>query len=58
VVSIIPCHHGTALNPVEGGGNGLQVWAVAAYILNNQSRTDDKEWSFSLGVGSGVKFWP
>ena len=29
------------------------VWRVAANILNKQSRTADKEWSSSLGVGGG-----
>jgi hypothetical protein len=27
---------------------------IAANILNKQSRTDDKGWPSSLGVGSGV----
>jgi hypothetical protein len=27
------------------------IWRVAANILNKQSRTADKEWSSSLGVG-------
>jgi hypothetical protein len=27
---------------VAGGGDGLQVWRVAANILNKQSRTADK----------------
>jgi hypothetical protein len=30
------------------------VWRVAANILNKQSRTADKEWSFSLWVGRGA----
>jgi hypothetical protein len=28
---------------------------IAANILNKQSRTADKGWSFSLGVGPGAK---
>jgi hypothetical protein len=36
---------------VADGGDGLQIWRVAASILNKQSRTADKGWSFSLGVG-------
>jgi hypothetical protein len=36
---------------VADGGNGLQIWRVAANILNKQSRTADKGWSSSLGVG-------
>ena len=30
------------------------IWRVAANILNNQSRTTDKGWSSSLGVGLGA----
>ena len=30
------------------------IWSVAANILNKQSRTADKGWSYSLGVGQGV----
>jgi hypothetical protein len=33
---------------------GLQIWRAAAKILNKQSRTTDKIWSSSLGVGRGV----
>jgi hypothetical protein len=36
------------------GGDGLQIWRVAANILNKQSRTADKGWSSSLGVGRGA----
>jgi hypothetical protein len=34
--------------------NGLQIWNVAANILNKQSQTADKGWSSSLGVGQGA----
>jgi hypothetical protein len=34
-----------------GWRNGLQLWRLAANILNKQSWTDNKEWSSSLGVG-------
>ena len=30
------------------------IWRVAANILNKQSRTADKGWSSSLGVGQGA----
>jgi len=33
------------------GGDGLQMWKVAANILNYQSRTADKGLSFGMGVG-------
>jgi hypothetical protein len=39
---------------VADGGDGLQIWRVAANILNKQSRTTDKKWSSSLGVGRGA----
>ena len=32
----------------------LPIWRVAANILNTQSRTADKGWSSSLGVGRGA----
>jgi hypothetical protein len=47
----VPCHHGMARPQVADGGDALQVWRVAANILNNQSRTADKRWSSSFGVG-------
>jgi hypothetical protein len=36
---------------VVDGGDGFQIWKVAANILNKQSRTVNKEWSTSLWVG-------
>jgi hypothetical protein len=39
---------------VADGRDGLQIWRVAENILNKQSRTADKGWSCSLGVGRGV----
>jgi hypothetical protein len=39
---------------VVGGGDGLQIWRVAANILTKQSRTADRGWSSSLGVGQGL----
>jgi hypothetical protein len=36
---------------VANGGDGLQIWRIAANILNKQSLIADKGWSFSLGVG-------
>jgi hypothetical protein len=37
-----------------GWRNGLQIWKVAANILNKQSRTADKGWSSSFRVGQGA----
>jgi hypothetical protein len=51
---LVPCHHGKARPPVADGGESLQIWRVAANILNKQSRTADKGWSSSLGVGVGL----
>jgi hypothetical protein len=31
------------------------IWMVAGNILNRQSRTADKEWSSSLGIGRGAE---
>jgi hypothetical protein len=50
----VPCHHGMARPQVADGGNGLEMWRVAANIFNKQSRTADKGRSSSLGVGRGA----
>jgi hypothetical protein len=39
---------------VADGGEDLQIWRVAANILNKQSQTAEKGWSSSLGVGRGA----
>jgi hypothetical protein len=49
-----PCQHGMARPQVADGGNGLQIWRITANILNKQTRTADKVWSSSLGVGRGA----
>jgi hypothetical protein len=43
---------------VADGGEGLQIWRVAANILNKQSRSADKGWPSSLGVGRGANSPP
>jgi hypothetical protein len=50
----VPCHHSMARPQVADGGNTLQVWRVAANILNKLWRTADKGWPSSLGVGHGA----
>jgi hypothetical protein len=50
----VPCHHGMVRPQVADGGNALQVWRVAANILNKQSQTADKGWTSSLGAGHGA----
>jgi hypothetical protein len=47
-------HHGMARPQVADGGDGLQIWMVAADILDKQSRTADKRWYSNLGVGGGA----
>jgi hypothetical protein len=53
-VKWVPCHHGLARPQVADGGDGLQIWKVAANILNKQSRTADRGRSSNLGVGRGA----
>jgi hypothetical protein len=38
----VPCHHGKVRPQVADVGEGLQIWRLAANILNKQSRTADK----------------
>jgi hypothetical protein len=49
-----PCHHGMARLQIADGGNGLQIWRVAANILSKQWRTADKGWHSSLEVRRGA----
>jgi hypothetical protein len=48
-VKWVLCHHGMARPQFADGGDSLQIWRVAANILNKQSRTADRGWSSSLG---------
>jgi hypothetical protein len=43
---------------VADAGDGLQIWRVAANILNKQSLTADKGWSSNLVVGRRAKNSP
>jgi len=38
------CHHDMARFLVADGGDGLQIWKIAANILNKQPRIADKWW--------------
>jgi hypothetical protein len=38
---------------VADTGDGLQIWRVAANLLNKELRTDDSGWPSSLGAGRG-----
>jgi hypothetical protein len=53
LVKWVPCCHGMARPRVADGGDGLQIWRVAANILNKQSRTADKGWPLNLALGGG-----
>jgi hypothetical protein len=44
------CHHSKAHPQVADGGDALQLWKVAANILNKQLQAADKGWSSSWGV--------
>jgi hypothetical protein len=52
-VNCVPCHHGTARPQVAGGGDGLQIWRLAANMLNKKSRMANTGWSSSLWDGWG-----
>ena len=52
--SLNPCHQDMAHPQLAGAGDGLHLCRVAANILNKQSRTENKGWSFSLEVDRGV----
>ena len=43
------CHHGVARPQVADGD--LQIWRVAANLLNKQSQIDERRWSANMGVG-------
>jgi hypothetical protein len=45
-----PCPHGMARPRIVYAGDGLQIWRVAAIMLNKQSRTADKGWSQPWGL--------
>jgi hypothetical protein len=53
-VKWLPCHHGMARTQVADGGDSLQIWRVAANILNKKSLRADRGWSSSLGVRRGL----
>jgi hypothetical protein len=51
----IHCYKGMARPQVADEGDGLQIWRVAANILNKQSPKSAKEWYSSFGVGHGAR---
>jgi hypothetical protein len=51
-----PYHHSMARPWVADGRDGLQLWRLAANILNKQPWTNDKGWSSRLGVGRWANY--
>jgi len=49
-VNVGPCHQDVTDRLIADRGDGLQIWWVAAEILNKQSRTAVKGWSSRLGT--------
>ena len=49
-----PCHNGMVRPQVSAGGMASRYGRYLKNILNKQSRTADKGWSSSLGVGRGT----
>jgi hypothetical protein len=54
----VVCSYNHCHPRVADRGDGLQIWRVAANILNKQSRTAESGWSSSLGVGRGANNTP
>jgi hypothetical protein len=50
-VNLVPCHQDMARIQVADGGDGLQIWRVAATTLDKQSRTAEWQCPSSLGAG-------
>jgi hypothetical protein len=53
-VKCAPCFDGMACPQLAGEGDSLQLWRVAANILNKQLQTTRRVWSSSLRVQQGV----
>ena len=50
----VPVSHGMARPQVADRGNGLQIWRVAANMLNKQSWTADRSGSPAWGLVEGL----
>ena len=48
-----PCLHVISSPHFVDGTDDLHMWKVAANLLNRQASTDDKGWSFGMGIESG-----
>jgi hypothetical protein len=53
-VTWVPCHQGMARPQVADGGDGLQIWRLAAIILIGQSRPDNRGWLCRLEGWAGA----
>jgi hypothetical protein len=53
-VKWVPCYQSMARPQVADRGDALQIWRVAANILNKQLWTADRGWPSSLGVRWGA----
>jgi hypothetical protein len=47
----VPCHYGISRPQVAGWGEGLQIWRVAANILNKQLQTATRAGPPVCGLG-------
>jgi hypothetical protein len=53
-VKWVPCHHGMARPRVADSGDGLQIWRVAANMLNKQARDNRQGEALQLGGWAGA----
>jgi hypothetical protein len=53
-VNMSLCHYSMARHRIAHEGDGLQMWRVAANVLNKLSRTIDNGYSYTLRVGQGA----
>jgi hypothetical protein len=53
-VKWVPHHHSMLHSQFADGGEGLQIWRVAANIWNKQLWRDDKGRSSNWGLGVGL----
>jgi len=49
----VPCHHVVASPHFVDGNDDFQMWTVAANLMNRQTSTNGKGWSFGMGIESG-----
>jgi hypothetical protein len=47
------CHNGMRRLRIADARDSIEIWRVAANMLNNQSYRAKKGWSYTFGVGRG-----